>query len=356
MNAPWPWQQAVWHQLVVQIEQRRLPHALLLQGMPGLGQRHFAQLCVQRLLCLQLSEGLPCQVCSACLQVNQGSHPDYLWIEREEKARQLKIEQIRAAVLFVQSTAAGWRIVVIDEAETMNINAQNALLKNLEEPGSAVLFILISYRSLGLLPTVRSRCQTLTLLPAQPQQVVNWWQHYQAPLDAHNWDYFSGNGVAVQGAAVQDGAAQDVDTDAAHRDQGVTRDDAAVEEMTRLLRQAHGAPLIAWQMRAPGRQVAYQQLSTALSGLRARTQGVASVVDLLSHWPIAEALQALLTMTQQRLLQALSPGSVSMEAPRFLCQFYQRLLANWQRCQHGVAMNERLLWEELILCFAQQNA
>jgi DNA polymerase III delta' subunit len=342
MNGPWPWQQAVWQQLVVQIEQQRLPHALLLQGMPGLGQRHFAQLCAQRLLCLQLIDSLPCQVCSACTQVKHGSHADYLWVEREEKARQLKIEQIRDAVQFVQSTAAGWRIVVIDGAETMNTNAQNALLKTLEEPGQAALFILISYRSLGLLPTVRSRCQTLTLLPAQPQQVMNWWQQYQAPLDTENWAYFASNTAIAKNSG----------TPAAENEED------KIEEMTRLLLQAHGAPLIAWQMRDQGRQFAYQQLSAALSGLRARTQGVASVVELLNHWSIAEALQALLTMTQQRLDQALASSFTSSEradSPRFLCQFYQRLLANWQRCQQGVAMNETLLWEELILSFAQQN-
>ena len=346
MNAPWPWQQTIWQQLMEQIDQQRLPHALLLQGMPGLGQRHFAQLCVQRLLCLQLSEGLPCQVCSACTQVKQGSHADYLWIEREEKARQLKIEQIRDAVQFVQSTAAGWRFVVIDGAETMNVNAQNALLKTLEEPGKSALFILISYRSLGLLPTVRSRCQTLTLLPAQPQQVMAWWPHYQAPLDTQDWDYFASSAVVAENAS-ENVAENTADLE------------ANVEEVSHLLQQAHGAPLIAWQLRAPGRQAAYQQLSAALSGLRARTQGVASVVELLNHWPLSEALQALLTMTQQRLIQALTPGltaSERAEAPRFLCQFYQRLLANWQRCQQGVAMNETLLWEELMLSFAQQNA
>ncbi len=341
MNGPWPWQQTLWQQITAQIERQRLPHALLLQGMPGLGQRHFTEVLVQRLLCLALKDGLPCQQCSACVQVKQGGHPDYLLVEREEKARQLKIEQIRDAVQFMQSTAAGWRIVVIDGAETMNVNAQNALLKTLEEPGSAALFVLISYRSLGLLATVRSRCQVLTLLPVQPQQAfLAWWQTYQAPLDEQAWDYFaSGDGFARDKKGASEG--------------GVEVDVAS------LLQQAHGAPLLAWQLQVPGRQVAYRQLLAGLNGVRARSQGMATVVELLTHWPIVEALQALLSITQQRLQYALKQGlspTERQESPRFLCQFYQRLLANWQRCQHGVAMNETLLWEALMLSWAQQKA
>jgi hypothetical protein len=328
MTGPWPWQQKIWQQLSEQISQQRLPHALLLQGMPGLGQRHFTEILSQRLLCLSVVNQLPCQTCSACLQVKQATHPDYRWIEREEKAKQLKIEQIREAVQFMQSTAAGWRIVIIDAAETMNANAQNALLKTLEEPGPAALFVLISYRSLGLLPTIRSRCQTLTLLPAQPQQVLDWWQRYDAPMDEQTWNFF----VKAEKEKVNDD-----------------------EDVAMLLQQTHGAPLAAWQARAPGRQVAHQQLLAALNGLRARTQGMASVVELLSHWPLLDALQALLAITQTRLQQRLI-ANAAPEAPRFLCQFYQQLLANWQRCQQGVAMNETLLWEELMLCWAQQNA
>lgn len=330
---PWPWQRAAWAQLMEQLNQQRLPHALLIQGMQGLGQSYLIDLLVQRLLCLSPVDQLPCQQCSACVQIKQLTHPDYLLIEREEKSRQLKIEQIREAIAFVQSKSQGWRIVVIDAADTMNANAQNALLKSLEEPGKAALFILINYRNQGLLPTVLSRCQVVTLLPATLEQLKEWWPHYQASAAQEAaqqavWDYF-----AIESQPIS----------AMPSDQ----------QLAEWLQAAQGAPLLAWQWRYPARIAAHQKLYQSLQGVRARTQGIASVVELLNHWPLSEALQALISFTQQCLQQRLIAST--HEKPQFLCAFYQRLLANWQRCQQGVAINETLLWESLILCWAQQN-
>ncbi|MDD7806096.1 MAG: DNA polymerase III subunit delta' [Endozoicomonas sp. (ex Botrylloides leachii)] len=175
--SPLPWQQDVWNHVVTQSRTNRLAHAFLLKGMQGLGKMHFAKVLAHWLLC-ESSGDLPCNICKGCLLVQAGSHPDLLVIEPEETTRVIKIDQVRKLNTFAQKTAqqGGHRIIVISPAETMNINASNALLKSLEEPGAKTLFLLVSHRTGDLLPTVRSRCQTLTFPVPSHVIAVPWLQ------------------------------------------------------------------------------------------------------------------------------------------------------------------------------------
>ena len=165
-------------------------HALLVHGPQGVGQFELALTLAQAWLCEAASDARPCGACPSCRLVQARSHPDLLvllpeamrealgWAnasEGEEGAadksgkakpsKEIKVEAVRAAVAFAQTTSARGRgkVVVIHPAERMNAISANTLLKTLEEPPGDARFVLASAAPDALLPTIRSRCQALWL-------------------------------------------------------------------------------------------------------------------------------------------------------------------------------------------------
>ena len=157
-----PWQQAHWQRIVTRFP--KIPHAILLTGMQGSGKRQFADQLAAWLLCLNQKEQQACGECSSCQWLKAETHPSLLRISPETDAKGktsqvIKIDQIRELMPFVQQTGKGWRAIIIEPAEALNIAAANALLKTLEEPGEQVTLILISDQPLQLTATIRSRLQ-----------------------------------------------------------------------------------------------------------------------------------------------------------------------------------------------------
>jgi hypothetical protein len=99
-----------------------------------------------------------------------GDHPDLLWIERGREDTRVRIAQIRAAqqALHLRAVEGGRRAVVIADAEWLNLEAQNALLRTLEEPPPGTHFVLVTASPSGLAPTVRSRCQRVRFPAERP--------------------------------------------------------------------------------------------------------------------------------------------------------------------------------------------
>lgn len=171
----------IWSTL--QAQRERLPHALLLTGQRGLGKYALASAIAAGLLCERPREnGAACGECLACNWFTQGNHPDFRLLQPEALAeseggdedsragtkkpsQQITIDQIRELdeYLNVGTHRAGLRIVIIHPAEAMNRSTANAVLKTLEEPTPGSLFLLVSNEPLRLLPTIRSRCQTLRI-------------------------------------------------------------------------------------------------------------------------------------------------------------------------------------------------
>jgi DNA polymerase III subunit delta' len=162
---------------------RRLPHALILAGEPGIGKATFAFRIARFLLSreegglfgdaapetsLRLAPEHP-----VFRRTVSGGHADLLLIERawDEKKEKFKndisAEDARSIAPFLRKTAGegGWRIVIVDGAECLNTASQNALLKILEEPPSKALLILTTSQPGLLLPTIRSRCRMMRLEP-----------------------------------------------------------------------------------------------------------------------------------------------------------------------------------------------
>lgn len=157
----YPWLNDAYEQLTALTAQERLPHALLLVGPAGLGKQKMALTFSQFLHCQSPLETRPCNSCDSCALFNAGSHPDHLFVTPEEAGKAILINQIRQLVEFSHHTAkqGGYRTIVVSPAERMNWNAQNALLKTLEEPGTKTLLLLVTEQLNQLLPTVISRCQ-----------------------------------------------------------------------------------------------------------------------------------------------------------------------------------------------------
>lgn len=180
-----PWHEAAFNRLAALHQQGRLAHAFLLQGRPGLGKGLLARYLAQALLCQTPGEGHPCGGCSACLLLAAGTHPDLRLVQPEER-RNIVIDQIRDTVEFMSKTAqqGGRKVIVIDPAECMNVNAANALLKGLEEPAPGTLLLLVSQQG-GILPaTIRSRCQSLKFTAPPRAAALAWLEERQADQPA----------------------------------------------------------------------------------------------------------------------------------------------------------------------------
>ena len=148
------------------LEKNSLPHALLFTGPPDAGQKEVAAALAKALFCEKAKGLVSCGECFHCRQVTAGTHPDFLVIAPEE-GHALKIEFIRELIAkaSLKPFQAPAKVFVVDHADCMNDVSQNALLKTLEEPQGRTHFILISYATEKLLPTIRSRTQALYFLP-----------------------------------------------------------------------------------------------------------------------------------------------------------------------------------------------
>lgn len=175
-TGPLPWQRDQWNLLVDTHSQGRLPHALLLTGIEGLGKTYFARQFIQYIQCLQPVDKQPCGQCSHCKQIINHTHPDYCRVTVEDDKSQISIEQIRALQGFMQlsqSSQTG-KVALIYPAEAMNINSSNSLLKTLEEPPGSSVLILVSNQADVLPATIRSRCQNINFHPPEAPQASRW--------------------------------------------------------------------------------------------------------------------------------------------------------------------------------------
>lgn len=145
------------------INEKRIPHAILIEGDYGTGRHTLASFIAKATVCRGTIP--PCNSCNECHLVEIASHPDISLIAPEDGKKNISVAQIRDLRnnAFIKPHQAPKRIFIIDNADTLNEQAQNALLKVLEEPPKTVMFILIAENKASLLDTIISRCVTLTL-------------------------------------------------------------------------------------------------------------------------------------------------------------------------------------------------
>ena len=163
----------------------RLAHAYLLAGPPHVGKMALAIALAQGVNCLS-GPGAPCGACNQCRRIAQGLHADVRVISvaqgggartgRDAGAARtlITIDDVREVQrqVSLKPYEGACIVIIFDGAEAMSLDAANALLKTLEEPPPQVLLLLLTANEEALLSTIRSRCRTLTLLPAAKAQVV----------------------------------------------------------------------------------------------------------------------------------------------------------------------------------------
>ena len=163
----------------------RLAHALLFVGPRGVGKGLAARNLAMTLLCERFpeSELEACGDCRSCRMMLAGTHPDFLNVECPEGKSELPIELLVGSRenrgseglchdLSLRPMAGGRRIAVIDDADRMSNESANALLKTLEEPPSYAVIILIAADASRILPTIRSRCQTVHFSPLETPHIA----------------------------------------------------------------------------------------------------------------------------------------------------------------------------------------
>lgn len=150
----------------------RMAHATLLSGESGIGKRTLAHLLAQGLLCRH--EGIrPCSQCRDCTRFLARTHPDALFPAPAPREKTIKIDSLREMIdaLSRHSLEGGNRVVVIENAERMTPQAQNCLLKTLEEATEGTYFLLTTNTESALLPTIRSRCRIIRMQPWPPEKI-----------------------------------------------------------------------------------------------------------------------------------------------------------------------------------------
>ena len=182
-----PWLAASQQKLRDSFAAGRMPHSLLLVSPSGLGALPLAHWITAFALCDSTADR-PCGLCASCQLLRADSHPDVHAVGLEEKAQQIKIEQVRELIesLALKSYRGGYKVGLIESAEALNTHSANAFLKTLEEPGAQTLLIMIAKPAHRLPATIASRCVRLALRAPAPQMARTWLQANAAPQPS--WD------------------------------------------------------------------------------------------------------------------------------------------------------------------------
>lgn len=312
---PLPWLEQPLHAALA----RQRAHALLVQAADGVGVLEFMLTLAQAWLCETAGAARPCGVCDSCRLLQARSHPDLQLLlpealrvslgwagqgedeaaeggkSRRKPSRQIRIDEVRAAIDWVVQTSARGRakVVVIHPAGAMNLQAASALLKTLEEPPGQARLLLSTSDEASLLPTVRSRCQRVRLATPPTDAAQTW-------LEA----------------------------------QGIG--DAAL-----LLAAAGGAPLVARDLAAAGID------GTTWSALpRAVARGQAQA---LAGWPLPRAVDALQKLCHDAMRAALG-GAPCYFAPAALPPGARLTsLAAWGKSLARAAWHDEHPWNEALL-------
>jgi DNA polymerase-3 subunit delta' len=324
--AVYPWHHAQWRELLQRGE--TLPHALLFRGREGIGKLDFVRKLAKSLACTSPVEKAACGECQSCRWSEADAHPDYREIIPEAQrpnqtestaagerkpSQQIGIDEIRNLHDFVNLTAhqTGAKTIVLYPAETLNVNAANALLKSLEEPPPSTRFMLVSHRPSYLPATIISRCQQI-VLPTPAMNVAEQWL----------------------------------------REQGV-------KEPALSLAQTGNAPLAALALDDPA---FWQQRKALFGGLAASTVDAFALAEQVREFPIPRLLGWLQRWSYD-LLSARSAGIVRYN-PDYARTLYQvatrlravdiarfhRTLVRQQRSVHH-PLNPRLYIEQLLFSY-----
>ena len=170
------WQSKNWDKLTSSHKNKRLGHGLLFHGAEGIGKKDFALDFAHWLMCEQPQDEKACGTCKSCKLIEAGSNPDLLTLFPEDDGKAIKVDQVRELIQKVSLTShgAGYRVIIIEPADALNINASNSLLKTLEEPVERTVLILVSNKPSSLMATIRSRTQMVKFDLPSEEESLKW--------------------------------------------------------------------------------------------------------------------------------------------------------------------------------------
>ena len=326
----YPWQQSQWTQVTRLKASKHLPHAMLLYGNQGLGKADFARALAESVLCKSPAEdSQACGLCQSCQLLAAGTHPDIHLLEptppentkSKNPVLNIRIDAVRSLCEKINQTSqfGGYRIAILDEADKLTISAANSLLKTLEEPGQNVLMLLVTSRTHRLPVTIRSRCQSIRFTEPDEALALQWLQGNQQ-VQQHN---------------------------------------AGAEQLQLALRYAHGSPLAAlsYLQDEDHHKVLAEAMTASVSG-----KSSLSYAAELAKYAKTRTLEGMLIWTsdlakllscgpQSRIVNEPYRSKLQALAQRVnqqrLFRFQDQLNFNLQH--NSIAVNEQLLWENLLL-------
>ena len=179
-----PWHQKTWQNFIQAREHKQIPHAILLSGEEGIGKFELATRMAKSLICMnpEVNDSAACNNCQSCKTFESGANPDFIQITLLEDKQQIGVDQIRALSEFLNYSRSynTNRVVILNPAERMNLNAANSLLKSLEEPTAHTVIILVCSNINQLLPTIKSRCQLYSVATPSRVDSIQWLAKYQS--------------------------------------------------------------------------------------------------------------------------------------------------------------------------------
>ncbi len=155
------------------IKLNKISHAYVINGEKGSGKKLIANTFAKTLQC-ETGNSFPCGKCRSCVQLETGNNPDVIRVVPIKSSHSIGVDDIREQVnsdMLIKPYASPYKIYIIEEADKLTIQAQNALLKTIEEPPSYAVIILLTTNIKTLLETIESRCVTLELKTIQKQLV-----------------------------------------------------------------------------------------------------------------------------------------------------------------------------------------
>ena len=157
------------------IKQNKIYHAYILNGEDYSGKKMIANGFAMTIQC-ENSDEEPCMECHSCKQVMSNNHPDIIWVGHE-KVNSIGVEDIREQInndVMIKPYSSRYKIYIVEEADKMTVQAQNALLKTIEEPPEYVIIMLLSNNSAGFLQTILSRCVVLNIKPIKSETIKSY--------------------------------------------------------------------------------------------------------------------------------------------------------------------------------------
>lgn len=157
------------------ISNNRLSHAYIIDGAYGCGKKLLANTMAKTLLCENSNQN-PCCSCKSCITFDSGNNPDIVYV-KSSKSKSIGVDDIRQQIVNIVGIKPyryDYKIFIVENADTMTVQAQNAILKTIEEPPPYAVFFMISTNFSSFLPTILSRCVLIKLKPIAENEVQNY--------------------------------------------------------------------------------------------------------------------------------------------------------------------------------------